>query len=77
MSDAVTYQQDGRIVTLTLNEPETRNAISPAIIKAIVAHFGNDPQWKTVRPPLTELTAAHEAQVITDLKAAGFTMPGL
>ena len=59
----------------------TRNIVQkvPMIpaLKAIVAHFGNDPQWKTVRPPLTELTAAHEAQVITDLKAAGFTMPGL
>ena len=37
MSDAVLYQQDGRVVTLTLNEPETRNAISPAIIKSLVA----------------------------------------
>ena len=25
-------------------------------LKAVTAHFGNDPQWKTVRPPLTELT---------------------
>lgn len=59
----------------------TRNIVQkvPMIpaLKAIIAHFGNDPQWKTVRPPLTELTAAHEAQVITDLKAAGFSMPGL
>ncbi len=59
----------------------TRNIVQkvPMIpaLKAIIAHFGNDPQWKTVRPPLTELSNAHEAQVITDLKAAGFTMPGL
>ena len=51
MSDAVTYQQDGRIVTLTLNEPETRNAISPAIINAIVAHcdrINNDPSVSVV-----------------------------
>ena len=46
-------------------------------LKAIVAHFGNDPQWSTCRPPLTELNAAHESQVITDLKGAGFSMPGL
>lgn len=38
MTDSVTYQQDGGVVTLTLNEPETRNAISPAIVDALVAH---------------------------------------
>jgi 4-hydroxy-tetrahydrodipicolinate synthase len=46
-------------------------------LKAVTAHFGNDPQWRTVRPPLTELTPEQEKQVITELKAAGFTMPGL
>jgi len=46
-------------------------------LKAITAHFGNDPAWRTVRPPLTELTAGEEKQVITELKAAGFSMPGL
>ncbi len=59
----------------------TRNIVQkvPMIpaLKAIIAHFGNDPQWKTVRPPLTELIPEHEKQVITDLKAAGFSMPGL
>jgi 4-hydroxy-tetrahydrodipicolinate synthase len=46
-------------------------------LKAVTAHFANDPQWKTVRPPLTELTPGQETQVITELKAAGFSMPGL
>ena len=46
-------------------------------LKAITAHFGNDPQWKTVRPPLTELTAEQEKQVLSELTAAGFSMPGL
>jgi len=46
-------------------------------LKAITAHFGNDPQWKTVRPPLVELTPAQESELIRDLKAAGFSMPGL
>src|SRR5216110_375929 len=31
-------------------------------LKSAVAHFGNDPQWKTCRPPLVELTAAQEEQ---------------
>ena len=46
-------------------------------LKAITAHFGNDPAWRTVRPPLTELSPEHDRQVITELKAAGFSMPGL
>jgi 4-hydroxy-tetrahydrodipicolinate synthase len=46
-------------------------------LKAAVAHFGNDEAWKVCRPPLTELTRAQEEELIRDLKAAGFTMPGL
>jgi 4-hydroxy-tetrahydrodipicolinate synthase len=46
-------------------------------LKAAISHFGNDAQWKTVRPPLVELTAAQEQQLISDLKANGFSMPGL
>jgi 4-hydroxy-tetrahydrodipicolinate synthase len=46
-------------------------------LKAVTAHFANDPQWRIVRPPLTELTPDQEKQVITELKAAGFSMPGL
>ncbi|MGQ0652579.1 MAG: dihydrodipicolinate synthase family protein [Betaproteobacteria bacterium] len=48
-----------------------------AALKAIVAQFGNDAQWKTCRPPLVELTSAQEEELIRDLKASGFTMPGL
>lgn len=46
-------------------------------LKAVVAHFGNDPQWRTVRPPLVELAQEQEAALIPELKGAGFTMPGL
>jgi 4-hydroxy-tetrahydrodipicolinate synthase len=46
-------------------------------LKAIVAHFANDPQWETVRPPLVELTGSQKETLITELKGAGFTMPGL
>jgi 4-hydroxy-tetrahydrodipicolinate synthase len=46
-------------------------------LKATVAHFGNDPQWKTCRPPLVELTASQEETLIGELKANGFSMPGL
>jgi 4-hydroxy-tetrahydrodipicolinate synthase len=46
-------------------------------LKAIVAHFANDPQWKTCRPPLIELAGSQEEELIRDLKGAGFSMPGL
>jgi len=46
-------------------------------LKATIAHFGNDPQWKTCRPPLVELNAAQEEQLIRELKGNGFSMPGL
>jgi 4-hydroxy-tetrahydrodipicolinate synthase len=46
-------------------------------LKAIVAHFGNDPQWKTCRPPLVELGPSQEEALISELKAGGFSMPGL
>jgi 4-hydroxy-tetrahydrodipicolinate synthase len=46
-------------------------------LKSAVAHFGNDLEWRTCRPPLVELTSAQEEELIRDLKAAGFTMPGL
>jgi 4-hydroxy-tetrahydrodipicolinate synthase len=46
-------------------------------LKSAVAHFGNDPEWRTCRPPLVELNSAQEEELIRDLKAAGFAMPGL
>jgi 4-hydroxy-tetrahydrodipicolinate synthase len=46
-------------------------------LKAAIAHFGKDPQWTTCRPPLIELTQEQEKQLISELKAAGFSMPGL
>jgi 4-hydroxy-tetrahydrodipicolinate synthase len=48
-----------------------------AALKSVVAHFGNDGEWRRVRPPLVELTQEQEAALIPELKAAGFAMPGL
>jgi len=62
-------------ITATRKIVQKYNVISA--LKSAVAHFGNDPQWKTCRPPLIELTANQEEELIRDLKAAGFTMPGL
>ena len=46
-------------------------------LKAVIAHYARDPEWATVRPPLTELPADQAAKVIKDLEALEFDMPGL
>ncbi|MBI2297104.1 MAG: dihydrodipicolinate synthase family protein [Betaproteobacteria bacterium] len=46
-------------------------------LKAVIAHYSKDPEWATVRPPLTELTAAQAKSVIDGLKKLGFDMPGI
>ena len=46
-------------------------------LKAIIAHFGADPGFVTVRPPLIELGADEHAKLFAGLKTVNFTMPGL
>jgi 4-hydroxy-tetrahydrodipicolinate synthase len=46
-------------------------------LKAAIAHYGEDPDWITVRPPLVEMDAAERAILVEKLDAVGFTMPGL
>lgn len=37
MAEAVTYEQTGRVVHLTLNRPDTRNALAGDVVEALVA----------------------------------------
>jgi 4-hydroxy-tetrahydrodipicolinate synthase len=46
-------------------------------LKAAIAHYGGDPSWATVRPPLVELTQEQKASLASSLDRARFTMPGL
>jgi len=46
-------------------------------LKQVIAHYANDPEWVTVRPPLTELTAVQAKQVMEGLHGLGFNMPGI
>jgi 4-hydroxy-tetrahydrodipicolinate synthase len=59
----------------------TRNVVQkvPMIpaLKAIVAHYADDPDWATVRPPLVELTTQQLQGLVADLGGLGFKMPGL
>ena len=45
-------------------------------LKHTVARFGGDPAWKTVRPPLTALTAEQGAALDRELDQRHFAMPG-
>jgi hypothetical protein len=46
-------------------------------MKAAVAKFGKQPSWRTVRPPLTELTGEQEQALLAALETSGFRMTGL
>ncbi len=46
-------------------------------LKATVAHFANDPEWRRVRPPLVALDDDQCAFLIEALLQKGFDMPGL
>ena len=46
-------------------------------LKQGIAIYANDPAWRTVRPPLVELTAEQAKTLAAELKAISFTMPGI
>ena len=48
-----------------------------AALKQAIAIYSNDPEWNRVRPSLIELTPDQAKLLAADLKAIGFTMPGL
>jgi 4-hydroxy-tetrahydrodipicolinate synthase len=48
-----------------------------AALKQAIAIYADDPAWRTVRPPLVELTPEQANLLAVELKAIGFAMPGL
>ncbi|OIR01750.1 4-hydroxy-tetrahydrodipicolinate synthase [mine drainage metagenome] len=46
-------------------------------VKATIAHYSDDDAWSRVRPPLVELDAGQRTQLISQLDALGFAMPGI
>jgi 4-hydroxy-tetrahydrodipicolinate synthase len=46
-------------------------------LKALLAHHGGDPAWRTVRPPLSPLASGLAMALVAELDALGFSMPGL
>jgi 4-hydroxy-tetrahydrodipicolinate synthase len=45
-----------------------------AALKQTIAIYANDPAWRTVRPPLVELTAEQARTLAAELKMIGFKM---
>jgi 4-hydroxy-tetrahydrodipicolinate synthase len=48
-----------------------------AALKAAIAHWGHDSEWARVRPPLVELSQTQTSELIADLDARAFEMPGI
>lgn len=46
-------------------------------MKTAVAHYSNDPEGYVFGPPLTQLSADQQAQLLSELKQIQFSMPGL
>ena len=46
-------------------------------LKATVAHFTGDAQWRTVRPPLDSLPLERSNALVAALRLLDFAMPGL
>jgi len=68
---------DAQQEALNATRKATGQYIMIPALKQVIAHYASDPAWSTVRPPLTELTAAQAKKVIDDLDTLGFKMPGL
>jgi 4-hydroxy-tetrahydrodipicolinate synthase len=72
-NDDADQQQEGLNAVRAIFQ---KRPMIPALKRA-VAHWSNDESWAVVRPPLVELDAAQSDGLIADLKAHGFSMPGL
>src|SRR6266487_659341 len=48
-----------------------------AALKQAIAIYADDPAWRTVRPPLVELTTEQAKLLADDLKRIGFAMTGI
>ncbi|HSD52848.1 MAG TPA: dihydrodipicolinate synthase family protein [Burkholderiales bacterium] len=55
---------------------QSQVSMIPAL-KAAIAHYAQDADWMTVRPPLVELTVEQRARMVSDFLATGFDMPGI
>jgi len=62
-----------------LDDVRDRVMQSPMIpaLKALVAHFSDEPAWQRVRPPLLDLANEEQGALLKRLQHVNFQMPGL
>jgi 4-hydroxy-tetrahydrodipicolinate synthase len=77
---AATWQQsdaDAQQAALDAVRTVFQSYVMIPALKAAIAHYGDDADWVTVRPPLVELDAAEQSALAEALDRVGFSMPGL
>jgi 4-hydroxy-tetrahydrodipicolinate synthase len=79
-ASASTTELDDQQAQLNVVREIFSNSRFPSMIAALkqaIAFYADDPAWRTVRPPLVELTPDQAKTLAAELKATGFTMPGI
>lgn len=71
--------EEADAIQLALNKIRDTALAYPMIpgLKATVAHYTGDAQWRTVRPPLVSLPVEQSNALVAALQEEGFDMPGL
>ena len=81
IADLAAHWRESNADALQANLDQVRGIFAKyqmiAGMKTAVAHFTKDSEWLRVRPPLMQLSAEQQAQLLSELKAINFSMPGL
>ena len=81
IADLAAHWRESNADALQANLDQVRGIFAKyqmiAGMKTAVAHYTKDSEWLRVRPPLTQLSAEQQAQLLSELKAINFSMPGL
>ena len=81
IADLAAHWRESNADALQANLDQVRGIFAKyqmiAGMKTAVAHYTKDAEWLRVRPPLMQLSAEQQAQLLGELKAINFSMPGL
>ena len=81
IADLAAHWRESNADTLQANLDQVRGIFAKyqmiAGMKTAVAHYTKDSEWLRVRPPLMQLSTEQQAQLLSELKAINFSMPGL
>ena len=81
IADLAAHWRESNADALQANLDQVRGIFAKyqmiAGMKTAVAHYTKDSEWLRVRPPLMQLSAEQQAQLLSELKAINFSMPGL